>query len=125
MVAQPTQKYTMMQKAKCIVEYKYYNKSIRAVAKNQGIPKSTVHRWIKKDNENNGNLNMKKPMNEKKQRSEKNKIMGFIEETINKRPYITMEDLAALIRNKHDVSFSGRTISFSGRTSHFFASIFA
>ena len=37
--------------------------------------------------------------------------MEFIEKTLCDRPFITMDSLASLIRQNHNVSFSGRTIS--------------
>jgi transposase-like protein len=50
----------VMKEARCIVEYKYFTPSIRGVSKRQGIPKSTVHRWIKQDREANGVLQGRK-----------------------------------------------------------------
>ena len=50
----------VLQKAKCIVDYKFYTHSIRGVSKNQGVPKSTVHRWIQQDKVLNGIVKKRK-----------------------------------------------------------------
>ena len=96
--------------AKCIVEYKHYNSSIRRVSKNQNVPRSTVHRWIQNDDTCSAITEKRKRYNKRKN-AIKGEIMEFIEKTLCDRPFITMDSLASLIRQNHNVSFSGRTIS--------------
>jgi transposase len=100
----------VMQKAKCIVEYKYFTPSIRGVSKRQGVPKTTVHRWIKEDREANGILQDRKEY-KKREITAKKQVMQCIDKTLQTRPFITMAQLASLLHNECGVTLSERTVT--------------
>jgi transposase len=99
-----------IKKARCIVEYKYFTPSIRGVSKRQGIPKSTVHRWIKQDREANGILQERKEY-KKRESTAKKQVVQCIDETLQSRPFITMAQLASLLSDKCGVNLSERSVS--------------
>jgi hypothetical protein len=79
--------HDVMTKAKCIVDYKFFTKSIRGVAKNHCISKSTVHRWVLADNAASSVLQKRKAYKKRKHAAKKD-VLKFIESTIVARPFI-------------------------------------
>jgi len=102
--------YNMMFKAKCIVDYIGFTKTIRGVAKKYGVSKSTVHRWIQMDKRSNGILQKRKQY-KKRMHKRKDDIVLCIRNAITSRPFISMDDLATLLNQEHKVKLSGRTMN--------------
>ena len=99
-----------MTRAKCIVDYKYFTKSLRVVAMRYGVGKSSVQRWVQNDVDANGVLQRRKQY-AKRASNAKNNVMKCINETLQERPFITMNDLATLLFEKCGAKFSGRSIN--------------
>ena len=100
--------YDIITKAKCLVDYQHFTKTLRGVSKNQGVPKSTIQRWVSKDAKC---LEVREERKKRRTPSQtKNDVLRFIGTMLEKNPFITMNDLAASLHEQHKIQFTGRTI---------------
>ena len=77
---------------RAVVHYKYFFKSLRGVSKMYGVSKSTLHRWVRLDPTA---LEISRRRGSRK--SAFTKAKQCIKETVRQRPFITMEQLAAVV----------------------------
>lgn len=89
-----------MTKARAVVDYLFYSKNLRTVAKHFNVGKSSVQRWVKDDGR-------AKPVRTKKQISET--IRLCIERVISKNPFVTMREMAKELRRECGINISSRT----------------
>ena len=101
---------SVMFKAKCIVEYKYYTHSIRKVAKKYNTSKSSVHRWVTNDEECKIVIQKRKEY-KKRQHAKKIELIKCVTNTIEATPFITMAELAQVVCKKCGVRLSTRTMN--------------
>ena len=100
--------YDIITKAKCLVDYQHFTKTLRGVSKNQGVPKSTIQRWVSKDAKC---LEVREERKKRRTPSQtKNDVLRFIGTMLETNPFITMNDLAASLHEQHKIQFTGRTI---------------
>jgi len=99
--------YDIITKAKCIVDYIYFTKSLRGVSRNQHVPKSTIQRWVSQD-AHGKKIIQKRKQKEKKQC--KTEIVQFIEYSLSKNPFMTMNDLSKHLFTNLGIKMSSRTI---------------
>ena len=101
--------HDIITKAKCLVDYQHFTRTLRGVAKNQGVSKSSVQRWVKQDSKCIEVMQKRKKLLKTKTQVKKD-VTNFIEKSIEENPFITMNDLALLLHDQCGLKFSGRTI---------------
>lgn len=101
----------MLTKAKCIVDYLHFTKTLRGVARNQKVSKSSVQRWIKSDEVARSVMHKRVKKVKRGKAMLRQDIKHCIEKTIDDFPFITMNDLSHLIQAKCGVKRSGRTVN--------------
>jgi transposase len=101
--------YDTITKAKCLVDYQHFSKTLRKVSKNQGVSKSTIQRWVSKDNKCKKILEKRKVITTRFSATKKN-ANDFIEKVLETNPFITMTDLAKMLKIECNIQLSGRTV---------------
>jgi len=102
--------YPKETKYKCIVDYKYFTRSIRVVAKRYKVSKTTVHRWVQSDDRCMKYVKQLKQPKRQKQKERKKRICDCIAQAISSTPFITMAELAKTLNSKLDINLSSRTV---------------
>lgn len=93
-------RHDVMTKAKAVVDYLYFTKSLRRVSKRYGVSKSAVHRWIKEDGR-------AKPIRTKKQISEC--VRSCMTRLFIQNPFITMREVSKELFKECGLKISART----------------
>ena len=97
-------------KYKSIVDYKYFTRSIRVVAKRYDVSKTTVHRWVQSDERCMKYVKQHKQPKMQKQKERKKRICDCIAQAISSTPFITMAELANTLNSNLDINLSSRTV---------------
>lgn len=92
--------YDVITKAKCLVDYQHFTKTLRGVSKNQGVPKSSIQRWVAKDAKCLKVREKRKKDVERTATKTKRETTCFIEKNLEANPFITIYryDISTFIR---------------------------
>lgn len=90
---------------RAVVHYKYFMPSLRKVCKLYAVSKSSLHRWVNASSSSEKASHIRKPRHHERAVH----IRECVERHVERNPFVTMSDLAAMIRRECGMNCSRST----------------